>query len=167
MGRNSKALLVFGKALIPGQGQADNKAMLSTAETIKKKMAEVLSAGLKQIDIASHCGVSKQAVQSWKNTGRIDKRHLPLLAEVSRRPLSWWLDIGDDATEAPGQAPGRQAAVVAEKTATYNHQWPFRKIGPHEYATLNDHQRSLVEAYVRGLIDESYRNKRDGESYAA
>lgn len=144
--------------------------MLSTAETIKKKMAEVLSAGLKQIDIASHCGVSKQAVQSWKNTGRIDKRHLPLLAEVSRRPLSWWLDIGDEAIERLNDEPDTLPVVASEKTATYSHDrhlWPFKKIGPHEYATLNDHQRSLVEAYARGLIDESYRNKRDGESYAA
>lgn len=144
--------------------------MLSTAESIKKKMAEVLASGIKQTDIAAHCGVSKQAVQSWKNTGRIDKRHLAGLAEVTKRPLGWWLEISDEAAEQSPEWEEIRFLRVGESSAPYGSDrvvWPFKKVDMREYALLNEHQRSLVEAYIRGLIDEATRNKRDGASHAA
>jgi len=51
---------------------------------------------LKQSDVATACGVSKQAVQGWLKTGRFDKKHLPTLARVTGRPLGWWLDAESD-----------------------------------------------------------------------
>lgn len=133
-------------------------------------MAEVLASGIKQSDIAAHCGVTKQAVQSWKNTGRIDKRHLAGLAEVTKRPLGWWLEIAEDVPAPPSGLDEVRFLRTGENTPAYGTEravWPFRKIDLREYALLNEHQRSLVEAYIRGLIDEATRNKRDGASHAA
>lgn len=79
--------------------------MLSTSETIRAKLVEVLeSSSLRQSDIAAACGVSKQAVQGWVKTGRIDKKHLPNLATASGRPLEWWLDSGSTDTKDKDQA---------------------------------------------------------------
>lgn len=79
--------------------------MLSTSEIIRAKLAEVLETSpLRQSDIAAACGVSKQAVQGWVRTGRIDKKHLPSLAAASGRPLEWWLDSGGSEPVSSDQA---------------------------------------------------------------
>jgi hypothetical protein len=78
----------------------ETKAMLSntaqpatTAEVMAKKIAEAIKlSGVRPIDIANACGRSKQAVQGWIKTGRIDKMHLPKLAELTKLPLEWWLN---------------------------------------------------------------------------
>lgn len=139
--------------------------MLSTAETIKKKLAEVIASGIKQTQIAQHCDVSKQAVQSWKNTGRIDKRHLQALSEVSGRPLTWWLDMAED---PPAQPPPTLTAM--ERTPTYigsDPSWPFQTVQRRDYDKLTMQQRSQVEGYIHGLLAEATRNKRDGNPQAA
>lgn len=57
------------------------------------------------MDIAKACSVSKQAVQGWIKTGRIDKKHLPKLAELTKLPLEWWLDSSQPTTSpAPEHA---------------------------------------------------------------
>lgn len=43
------------------------------------------------IEIAKACEVTKQAIPGWRSTGRIAKKHLPALAELSGRPLDWWV----------------------------------------------------------------------------
>lgn len=79
--------------------------MLSTSEKIRTKLAEVLqTSSLRQADIAEACGVSKQAIQGWIKTGRIDKKHLPALASISGRPLSWWLDAEESNAQPSDQA---------------------------------------------------------------
>lgn len=67
--------------------------MLSTSELIASKFAMALkTSGVKQSEIAIGCKVSKQAVQGWLKTGRIDKKHLSKLACLTNTELSWWLD---------------------------------------------------------------------------
>ena len=66
--------------------------MLSTSQQLAAKLEEAIrESNLKQIDIATACGVTKQAVQGWLKTGRIAKNHLPKLADISGRRLEWWL----------------------------------------------------------------------------
>lgn len=75
--------------------------MLSTSQRLAGKLEEVIrESNLKQSDIAVACGVTKQAVQGWIKTGRIAKNHLPKLAEISGRPLTWWL-AGEQTEEEP------------------------------------------------------------------
>lgn len=160
IGANSKALLAFGKALPSGSRNADNQAMLSTAEALKRKLAAVLAGGLSQAAIAKTCGVSKQAVQGWKNTGRIDKKHLPALAVVSGRPLEWWLDYSQDAIPAEAIQLETYAHTAQDTTGVHKvKRWPFSSIEPEEYALLSRDQHKLVEGFVRGLLAEAKRDK--------
>lgn len=70
--------------------------MLTTSERSAAKLAEAISSPrIKQSTIAAECGVTKQAVQGWLKTGRIDKKHFRTLARITQRPLSWWLDSAE------------------------------------------------------------------------
>jgi hypothetical protein len=56
------------------------------------KLRQVLSDGLTtQTQIASACKVSIQAITGWKNTGRIAKEHLPVLATLTGKSIEWWM----------------------------------------------------------------------------
>jgi transcriptional regulator with XRE-family HTH domain len=96
MSGDCKALVDLGKALPAHAIAFYDQAMLSTSNRLAKKLALVLAeTGIRQSQIADGCGVSKQAVQGWVKTGRIDKKHLTTLAELSGRSLGWWLDADD------------------------------------------------------------------------
>lgn len=74
---------------------------MNSAERMREKLGEVLRSGdVSQSDIARACNVTRQSVNSWKTTGRIDKRHLPTLARLSGRPLTWWLDADEPSPRA-------------------------------------------------------------------
>ncbi len=92
-----------------------NRPNMNTAQAMAAKLDEAIKAsGVKSIDIAEACGVSKQAVQGWKKTGRIDKKHLPKLAKVTRLPLEWWL--GEASTDSPDEIPGYAKTSLARLT---------------------------------------------------
>jgi SOS-response transcriptional repressor LexA len=77
--------------------------MPNEASDLAKKFAEAVDAAkLKPSAIAEACGVTPQAVTGWRETGRIHKKHLAKLAELTGRPLAWWL-----------------GSVVEEPTNTY------------------------------------------------
>jgi len=59
-------------------------------------------AGLTSVAVAEFCGVTPQAVNGWKTTGRIGKDQLPKLVALTGRPLQFWL--GADAEVAPKSA---------------------------------------------------------------
>jgi hypothetical protein len=63
---------------------------------------------LSDVELAKYCGISKAGVGSWRDTGRIAKKHLTRLAELSGQPLEWWL-TGDPSQAAEGP-PGLQSA---------------------------------------------------------
>lgn len=103
MMQDSKALLANSKALPPLHMQIYDQAMLSTSEIIAAKLAIAIeTSGVKQSAIAIACGVSKQAVQGWLKTGRIDKKHLITLAKLTGRDLTWWLE-GPTSTAAASE----------------------------------------------------------------
>lgn len=137
--------------------------MLSTADALKNKLAEVIADGFTQVRIAEACGVSKQAVQGWKNTGRIDKRHLTALASLTGKPLEWWLDIphsGQADTKALGDYQLAGVREVREPRRPYGApRWPFASVSAQEYAQLTDEQKILVEGFIHGLLAEAGRNK--------
>lgn len=157
---DSKALLAHGKALPAcGVGLYD-QAMLSTAATVADKLRLALrEAGVTQTQVAQYCGVTKQAVQGWIKTGRIDKQRLPKLAEITGRPLSWWLD---------GKEAESTAHLTMESAKEYSiSEWPFESITPGEYNRLTSRQRALVEGYVRGLLAQPTADKSDRVSNGA
>lgn len=59
---------------------------------------------LSDVEIARHCSISKAGVGAWRKTGRIAKKHLAMLADLSGRPLEWWLSApGAKATDTSAQ----------------------------------------------------------------
>lgn len=88
---------------------------MNTAQAMAAKLDEAMrTSGVKSVDIADACGVSKQAVQGWKKTGRIDKKHLPKLAKVTQLPLEWWL--GAPSSGPHNEIPGHITAALARLT---------------------------------------------------
>ena len=86
--------------------------MLSTSAKLAVKLDTVIrESKIKQTDIATACGVTKQAVQGWLKTGRIDKSHLPKLADISGRSLNWWLEDDESNTTA---SEDENARILAE-----------------------------------------------------
>lgn len=59
-------------------------------EAMDKRDARITSAAL-----ALECKVTDQAVNGWRKTGRIAKKHLPTIARVTGKPLHYFL--GQDA----------------------------------------------------------------------
>jgi phage repressor protein C with HTH and peptisase S24 domain len=49
---------------------------------------------IKSITVARACGVTAQAVNGWRKTGKIDRKHFPALSLLTGKPLAYWL--GDD-----------------------------------------------------------------------
>ena len=47
---------------------------------------------IRQIDLALKCDVSPQAVHSWRTTGRVAKRHLQTIVEITGQPIEFFLE---------------------------------------------------------------------------
>lgn len=156
MAPDGKALLARGKALADSTSTAYDQAMLSTSQRMAEKLKTALAArGLSQKEFAERCGASKQAVQGWIKTGRVDKKHLPKFVEVLKYPLEWWLD----GTIA---APSTKKSQITEPEPAYTLHWPFSNISRAEYETLNDHQKGMVEGFIKGLLKPAAPAKSNG-----
>jgi transcriptional regulator with XRE-family HTH domain len=47
--------------------------------------------GVNLADLARACGVTIQAVHGWRETGRIGKHHLVSIAQMTKKPLEYFL----------------------------------------------------------------------------
>lgn len=130
--------------------------MLTTSARMAQKLKAALAEkGLSQVELARMCGASKQAVQSWVKTGRIDKSHLPKFVEIFGRPLEWWLDTDENTSTT---------ARLIESSNINNqfNKWPFSSINQKEYAQLSERQMGMVEGYIRAMLQERIEVKRNG-----
>lgn len=139
-----------------------DKAMLTTSEKLARKLIFAMGkAKLTGVEVAAACGVTKQAVQGWKKTGRIDKKHLPALSEATQLPLSWWLELDDETKD--GDRPLELAA--RERRPNYGTpSWPFKAVSPQDYGQLSSAQQHLVEGFIKGLLSENGSVKRRAAS---
>lgn len=60
--------------------------------------------------VARECRVSAQAVNGWRKTGRIAKRHLTKIAELTGRPLEFFLNA--EAAAVPERYPIEEAQAI-------------------------------------------------------
>ena len=65
---------------------------------------------ISDVAIAKACGVKPQAVWGWRGTGRIAKKHLNVLSELSGRSQQWWLGGLDE--PQPSTLTPRQELVL-------------------------------------------------------
>lgn len=89
------------------------KAAAGSAE-LAARLNEALPrrGGITDAKIAAECGISKAGVGEWRKTGRIAKHHLTKLAELSGRPLEWWLagTLAQPSGQPGATAMGRHSA---------------------------------------------------------
>jgi hypothetical protein len=99
--------------LVYQAGEDQHKAMLKEDETEKERMAiagrlrEILQVAGRKTAIAKECKVSDQAVTGWIKTGRIDKKHLPIIAKMSGKTVDWIL-TGQNAAQITTDRPAGQ-----------------------------------------------------------
>lgn len=95
----SKALLesVVKQSFLPLVGRmADHQAMLDNESMREAIRTAIERSGHTKAYIAERVGVTEQAITGWLKTGRIDKRRLPKLAQVTGTPLQVFMP------DAPG-----------------------------------------------------------------
>lgn len=71
--------------------------MLNSQALAKLLRDAVRDADLRPSQLAERCGVTRQAVNGWMRDGRVAKRHLQRIAEVTNKPLTYFLG-GHDST---------------------------------------------------------------------
>ncbi|MFX3547673.1 S24 family peptidase [Ralstonia mannitolilytica] len=71
------------------------KTTTDTAALAHRICQAIDEAKLTAAEIAAECGVTPQAVNGWKRTGRIGKGHLPKLSEMTGKSLEWFLGSED------------------------------------------------------------------------
>jgi transcriptional regulator with XRE-family HTH domain len=101
-----------------------HKQMLKSSADLARKLRLAMDESkLGQNDVARACDVTQGAVSQWRQNGRIAKKHLPTLARLFKKPLSWWLDVDggylglsetDESTSQKGVVPSAYPAPVKE-----------------------------------------------------
>jgi phage repressor protein C with HTH and peptisase S24 domain len=66
----------------------DNQAMLDNSAMAAAIRSAIEQSSLTQKGIADAFGVTEQAVSGWLRTGKVDKRKIPKLAQLTGKPLS-------------------------------------------------------------------------------
>lgn len=93
--------------------------------------------------VARACGVTVQAVNGWKRNGRIDKRHIKTLSELTGLPVAWWLpgfDGNDDVSEL---------------------DWPFSKWIPYSrVSSLDEPDLGYLAGILKSALDELDQSKK-------
>lgn len=75
--------------------------------------------------IADRCDVTPQAVSGWRKTGRLDKRNVQIVAELTGTSVDWWLDGSIDSPVVPTDkhlSPRRRTTMdsVQEQLGLYS-----------------------------------------------
>lgn len=136
--------------------------MLTSSEILAAKLVQAMDEReISSAALAKAIGATKQAVYSWRKTGRIDKKHLQALATITGKPLAWWLEQESSTnyqTAAP--VPLQTHRATNSAPAPYRaQQWPFLEVSESEYNALLPTQKAQVEGFVKGLLAESGRTK--------
>lgn len=80
--------------LIPNaRGKLDNQVMLDSKEVARRLRTAMDDAKppVTQTILAAACGVSPQAVNGWRKTGRIGKRHWETITRLTRKSPEYFL----------------------------------------------------------------------------
>jgi hypothetical protein len=92
------------KAMLKIDSEADRLAMALRLRGV------LTGPGIKST-VANQCGVTEQAVTGWLKTGRIHKKHLPVIAKLRDVNLNWLLT-----GQEPMRSDGAHAEAAREET---------------------------------------------------
>lgn len=159
-------MIDYGKALPAVKRETYDEAMLSTSSQLAQKLTQVMQEQrLSGSAIAAHCNVSKQAVYGWKMTGRMDKKYLPALAELTGKPLEWWLESGSLQSDAsarkalewipqePTPPPvAMQPNQPEDASVTPICTWPFKEISYRRFMALPREAQREIDEYLDSMV---------------
>ena len=83
--------------------------MLDIGKRIEAALEQARPKKVAQTAVAKACNVTKQAVSGWIKTGKVDKKHLPVIAAMTGVDLNWLLT-----------GEGEMFGGVAEPNARYS-----------------------------------------------
>jgi phage repressor protein C with HTH and peptisase S24 domain len=69
----------------------DNQAMLANQTLAERIRTAIADSGRTKAEIAGECGVTPQALTGWEKTGKVTKNNLARLAELTGKPLEYFL----------------------------------------------------------------------------
>lgn len=109
---------------------------------------------ISQGELAKACGIAQSTVGNYETLAR-KKPSGPVLIRMARTlgVTAEWLMEGGPAPrtylyEYPASTPLRDEAVAGEKP-----YWPFSRVAPHDYWSLAQRERDLVESTVVSLME--------------
>ena len=116
----------------------------SDTDIVKAWLEEAFEAGagrgLTPLKLAEKCGVTPQAVNGWRKTGRITKKNLSLAAAYFGHGPSF---------------DGNRGAITALQS--YHGPgagWPFTKVSAEELAALKPRQIQRLDNMLRERLDD-------------
>jgi hypothetical protein len=91
--------------------------MLDSTELAKRLRAAMdnHNPAILSVDMAEKCGVTRQAVNAWRKTGRVHKRHLQTIALMTGQPVEFFLEderASSKTTRVSWQRLGAALAVM-------------------------------------------------------
>lgn len=93
------------------------KSSSDTASVAARITQAIEQSGKTAAQIAQACGVTPQAVNGWKKTGRIGKGQLPALAELTGKSVQWLINGAESHVAAGG---GPVTSFSARPISIYN-----------------------------------------------
>jgi hypothetical protein len=101
MARDPKAILAQDQALLRVGGNTNTFGQMaprhtSDAQGLAKRIRSALAVpGVDVGAIAKECGITRQAIDGWKKTGRVSKKHLPVLARHTAQSVDFFLGTAE------------------------------------------------------------------------
>lgn len=108
---------------------------------------------LSQSELARASGLAQSTISSYENRSRASTTRLIALARALE-VNPFWLDTGKGSwqPETPSQAISDVPRVRETPHALHGYAWPFTRITPQEYWSLDASERALLEDMVARLI---------------
>jgi hypothetical protein len=106
--------------VVPEASAQENQAMLDAEELARrfKRAMDVASPTVRDAELARACGVEPQAITGWRKTGRIAKRHLAVIAEITGCGIDYLLGITDQPKKLLPH-PDDEASALGEISTSF------------------------------------------------
>ena len=132
----------------------DNQAMLDNQTMAARIKAAIEGAGHTQVSIAHAFKITEQAVSGWIRTGKVDKRKLPKLAQLTGRPLSFFMpDADGDPASQPMSYDKVKMELAAELVLDQFDRWDIQFRPRQDADLITGVYEVLMSATANNVVD--------------
>ncbi len=125
------------------------------AQELRRRLIKAMDTSTPKVSsamLAKECKVSAQAVNGWRKTGRIAKRHLPKIAALTGKPLDFFLGETTDTVSANyGLVLSLEEAEAMKRLQDGDPDWRNYILG---LATLPKPQQQLWLQMMRQAVPD-------------